>query len=101
MVNPYLGEVSLVIDGAPQTLRLTLGRLAVLEQALGEDSLVALVERFETGRFAARDLLALLAAGLGVEASALADAEIEGGAVEAARVAAQLLKLTFQMPEGA
>ncbi len=101
MVNPYRGEVSLTVDGEARVLRLSLGALAELEQTLGVDSLVGLVERFETGRFSAADLITLLAAGLGIERAVLAAAEIDGGPIEAARVAAQLLKLTFQMPEGA
>ncbi len=64
MSNPYAGEVTLVIDGQPHVLRLTLGALAELETALGEDTLLALVERFEQGRFSARDVLALIVAGL-------------------------------------
>ena len=47
MANPYAGEVALVIDGQRHVLKLTLGALAELESALGADSLVALVERFE------------------------------------------------------
>ena len=39
-------------------MRLTLGALAGLEAALNEASLVALVERFEQGRFSSADVLA-------------------------------------------
>ncbi|CUH81632.1 hypothetical protein TRM7557_03520 [Tritonibacter multivorans] len=100
MANPHRGEVALVLDGETHVLRLTLGALAELEATLAEDSLVALVERFETGAFSARDLLALLAAALkgggsSVTPAALAAAEIAGGAQEAARVAARLLALSF------
>ncbi len=100
MVNPYRGEVRLVLDGRAHVMRLTLGALAELEERLGAGSLVALVERFEQGRFSARDLLALLAAGLrgggwqGDE-EALARADIEGGPGAAARAAAQLLARAF------
>ena len=105
MANPYAGEVSLVIDGERRALKLTLGALAELETALGADSLVALVERFEAGRFSTRDVLALILAGLrggGWQggAEALLTAEIEGGPVAAARVAAQLLARAFALPEG-
>ena len=103
MTNPYAGEVALVIDGEARVLKLTLGALAELEAALGADSLVALVERFEGGRFSARDVLALILAGLrggGWQggAEALLHAEIEGGPVAAARVAAQLLARAFALP---
>jgi len=100
MVNPWRGEVRLVLDGRAHVMRLTLGALAELEERLGADSLVALVERFEEGRFCARDLLALLAAGLrgagwqGDEGE-LARADIEGGPGAAARAAAQLLARAF------
>lgn len=96
--------MSLVIDGAPRTMRLTLGALAELEAELGESSLVALVERFEQGRFSTADVLALLRAGLrggdrDYDCSPLADAEIEGGIVAAAQAAAQLLTRAFSVQE--
>jgi len=103
MSNPYAGEVTLVIDGQPHVLRLTLGALAELETALGEDTLLALVERFEQGRFSARDVLALIVAGLRGggwqgRASELTGAEIEGGLQGAAWLAAQLLARAFTPP---
>ncbi len=103
MVNPWAGEVALTLDGKAHRCRLTLGALAELEAALEADSLVALVARFEGGRFSARDILALLAAGLrgggwrGTAAD-LAKAEIEGGAAGAAAVAAELLVRAFALP---
>lgn len=103
MANPWTGEVELVLDGEPRVLKLTLGALAELEVALGEDSIVALVERFEVGRFSTRDVLHLIIAGLrggGWKGTAadLQTAEIAGGPVEAARVAAALLVRAFQLP---
>jgi len=103
MANPHAGEVALWLDGRRHVLKLTLGALAELEASLGEDSLVALVERFEGGRYSARDVLALIVAGLrggGWRGSAedLRTAEVRGGPVEAARVAAQLLARAFAMP---
>ncbi|MEP4038932.1 gene transfer agent family protein [Pseudophaeobacter sp.] len=101
--NPWRGEVTLILNDQQFVLRLTLGALARLEAQLHEDSLVALVQRFETGRFSAADILALLTAGLeggghDLETLDLAGAEITGGAVEAARVAAQLLARSFALP---
>ena len=64
MANPYAGEVALVLNGERHRMKLTLGALAELEVALKADSLVALVERFEGGKYSARDVIALLAAGL-------------------------------------
>ncbi|PIV76666.1 MAG: hypothetical protein COW55_00735 [Rhodobacteraceae bacterium CG17_big_fil_post_rev_8_21_14_2_50_65_11] len=103
MVNPHAGEVALVLDGEAHVLKLTLGALAELEDRLEADSLPALVERFEAGRFAVRDVLALLCAGLrggGWDGTPvdLAQAEIEGGPMQAARVAARLLFLSFRPP---
>lgn len=102
-MNPWAGEVAIVIDGRRQVMRLTLGALAELEAAMAADCLVDLVERFEAGRYAARDVIAVLAAGLRGggwqgEAAALASAEIGGGPVEAARAAALLLARAFAVP---
>ena len=91
------------MDGRRHVLKLTLGALAELEASMGSDSLVALVERFETGRFATRDVARLLLAGLRGggwhgDAAAVLDADIEGGPAEATRVAATLLGRAFAMP---
>jgi hypothetical protein len=103
MANPHRGEVALEIDGETRVLRLSLGVLAELEVELGAGSLVDLVERFESGRFSARDLLALLAAGLKGGGGALPDlgsARIAGGAAGAAKAAARLLALAFAGQDG-
>ncbi|AHM04746.1 GTA protein ORFG10 [Roseibacterium elongatum DSM 19469] len=101
MANPHAGEVALVIDGQRHVARLTLGALAELEDRLGAGSLPALVERFEGEGPRAGDVLALICAGLrggGWQGDLrdLAHAEIEGGVIEAARVAARLLALAFR-----
>jgi hypothetical protein len=100
MVNPWAGEVALVIDGRAHVAKLTLGALAELEATLESGGLIDLVERFETGRFTARDVLALIVAGLrggGWQGGAadLARAEIAGGMMGAARIAADLLARAF------
>ncbi|PLS22199.1 gene transfer agent family protein [Neptunicoccus cionae] len=106
MANPYRGEVSLTVDGVERVMRLSLGALAALETRLGTDGLLPVIERFERGAFKTDDLVALLWAGLtgggweGSEAD-LKQAEIAGGAIEAARAAGVLLRLTFTLPEGA
>lgn len=104
MTNPWRGEVTLVIDGAVCTARLTLGALAELEEALAVGSLVDLVQRFESGTFSSRDVLALLGAGLrgggsDVTPAQLAQAQIEGGPLAAARAAAELIARAFVVPE--
>ncbi|WP_208352939.1 gene transfer agent family protein [Pseudaestuariivita rosea] len=103
MANPWTGEVALVVDGQRHAAKLTLGALAELEAALETGTLVELVERFEGGRFSTRDVLALIVAGLrggGWQGSAadLMQADIQGGPVEAARVAAELLARAFAIP---
>ncbi len=105
MGNPYAGEVALVIDGRRHVAKLTLGALAELEATLETGTLIELVERFEGGAFSTRDVLALIVAGLrgggwDGQARDLITAEIEGGMVEAAKVAATLLSRAFALPEG-
>lgn len=100
MANPYAGEVEVVLDGQRHTARLTLGALAGLEAELDEGSMIALVERFEGGRFSSRDVLAVLVAGLKGggwqgETGDLMTVEIQGGPVAAARAAAALLARAF------
>ena len=100
MANPYEGEVAVRIDGERHVMRLTLGALAELEAGMEADSLVGLVERFESGAFSTRDVLALIVAGLrggGWRGTAedLLSSEIRGGLLEATKVAAQLLARAF------
>ena len=106
MGNPWRGDVVLVIGGQGHVMRLTLGALAELEAGLKSGSLVDLVQRFETGGFGTRDVLALIVAGLRGggwtgEAKDLLSVEIEGGPMAAARAAAELLARAFMLPEAA
>lgn len=106
MANPWAGEVAVWLDGRRHVAKLTLGALAELEAELAEGSMIAMVERFETGAFSTRDVLALLVAGLrggGWQGTAedLRTVEIGGGPVEAARVAATLLTRAFTVPGSA
>ena len=103
MANPYAGEVALVVGGERMVLKLTLGALAELETTLDTGSMVELVERFESGAFSSRDVLALVVAGArgggrDLSAADLLRAEIEGGPVAAARAAAELLARAFMVP---
>ena len=100
MGNPWRGDVALTVDGQGYDLRLSLGALAELEAALEVGSLVDLVQRFESGRYSSRDVLAVLRAGFGAQKRPdLAHGEIEGGPMRAAQVAAQLLVRAFALPE--
>ena len=105
MANPQAGEVAIRLDGARRVMKLTLGALAELEDGLGEAGIVALVERFETGRVTSGDVLGVIVAGLrgggwDGDRRTLLTAEIEGGIPAAARAAAQLLVRAFAMPGG-
>lgn len=103
MANPWRGEVALVLDGERRVTKLTLGALVELEESMDAGGLVDLVSRFESGAFSTRDVIALLVAGLrggGWQGDArdLMTAEIEGGPVEATRVAGALLARAFAQP---
>lgn len=100
MANMHRGETSIRLDGEERVLCLTLGALAELEARLGAGDLVGLSERFAGGKVSARDLLAIIGAGLrgagnAVSDEALANMRIEGGLKGAAEAAARLLRLTF------
>ena len=103
MANPLAGEVAITINGVQHVCKLTLGALAELEAQLEAGSLVDLVERFESGAYSGRDVLALVVAGLrgggwtGSSADLLT-AEIEGGPIGAAQSAARLLAYAFAPP---
>ncbi len=101
MANPHRGEVSLNVNGEEIQMRLSLGALAELEAQLSTGSLMALAERFESGRDTASDLQALLEAGMrgagnDCPVGALADADIEGGAIGAMRAGLDLLSAAFR-----
>jgi hypothetical protein len=100
MAIPQRGEIDAVIDGETRTLCLTLGALAELEQRLQTGDLVGLAERFAGGRVSARDLTAIIGAGLRGGGNAISDDDlarltIEGGLKGAAQIAVRLLKATF------
>ena len=103
MANPWAGEVEIVLDGTPHVMRLTLGALAELEAELGEASLVDLIARCEGGAVSSADVLKLVVAGLrgGGWRGRIADllsVEIDGGPLEAARLAGALLVRAFSRP---
>ena len=79
---------------------LTLGALAELEAAFGADDLVALTERFGSGRLKAHDLIRIIGAGLRGAGAAVSDddvaqMEVAGGAQGYVRIAADLIAATF------
>jgi hypothetical protein len=100
MPNHHRGEIEAEIGGARRRLVLTLGALAELEAAFGADDLVALAERFGSGRLKARDLVRIIAAGLrgageDVADDAVADMTVADGAAGYVRIAAELIGATF------
>ena len=103
--NPYRGELEATLGGQPYRLRLTLGALAELETALGAESLPALLERFEQGRFSARDIIAVITAGLhgaghtDITQQQVAHMSHADGVHGMVQLVAKLLAATFPPPE--
>jgi hypothetical protein len=100
MANRHRGEIEAELGGRKRTLVLTLGALAELEDAFGAEDLVALSERFGSGRLKARDLTRIITAGLRGAGEAVSDEEVaamsvDGGAQGYARIAAELIAATF------
>jgi Phage tail tube protein, GTA-gp10 len=100
MANKHRGEIEAELGGVKRRLVLTLGALAELEDAFGADDLVALTERFGTGRLKARDLIRIIGAGLRGAGEAVSDGEVatmavDGGAQGYVLIAAALVAATF------
>lgn len=103
MANLHRGEIAASLGGEERTLCLTLGALAELEARLGAGDLAGLAERFAAGRISARDLTAIIGAGLRGAGHAVSDDDlarmhIEGGLKGAAEIAVRLLRATFGDP---
>ncbi len=101
MPNKHRGEIEAELGGVRRTLVLTLGALAELESAFASDDLVALAERFASGRLSARDLVRIIGAGLRGAGAAISDDEVaamtvDGGASGYVRIAAGLIAATFE-----
>jgi hypothetical protein len=106
MANRRRGEIAAVVDGEPVTLCLTLGALAELETVFGVGDLVALAERFATGRLSALDLQRIFAAALRGGGRAVGDDEVarmrvDGGLAGLAALVADLLEVTFGVADAA
>ena len=100
MPNHHRGEIEGTLDGKAYTLCLTLGALASLEAAFGDDNMLALAERFESGRLSARDCVRIIGAGLRGAGHDIADEIVarmkaEGGAAGFVDIVARLLTMTF------
>src|SRR5438046_1488545 len=100
MPNKHRGEIAASLGGRTRTLVLTLGALAGLGSGFGANDLVALAERFGSGRLSARDLVRIIGAGLRGAGEVVSDEEVaamsvEGGATGFVRIAAELIAATF------
>lgn len=100
MANIHRGEIAAEIGGETRVLCLTLGALAELEARLGAGDLAGLAERFAGGKVSARDLTAIIGAGLRGGGNAISDDDlarmsVEGGLRGMADIAVRLLRATF------
>jgi hypothetical protein len=105
MPNPHRGEIEALLDGTPFSLVLTLGALAELEHAFGDTDMLALAERFQTGRLSARDAQRIIGAGLRGAGHEIVDEAVgrmraEGGAAGFVDIVARLLGATFGSHSG-
>lgn len=100
MPNPHRGEIEAQLDGQSYTLCLTLGALAELEHAFGHEDMLALAERFESGRLSARDAARIIGAGLrgaghDISDEAVTRMQADGAAAGFVDIVARLLGATF------
>ena len=100
MPNPRRGEIEATLDGRACSLCLTLGALAELEAAFGDDDMLALAERFGRGRLSARDAARLIGAGLRGAGHDIADEAVlrmksDTGAAGFVDIVGRLLAATF------
>jgi|GEM_PF-360985 len=98
--NRRRGEIAARFDGEMRLMCLTLGALAELESAFCVANLAELAERFEAGRLSAEDIIRILGAGLRGAGNAFSDEDVavmsvEGGAAGFARIATELLWVSF------
>jgi len=104
MANPHRGEISANLDGKPYTLCLTLGALAELEARLGGEDILALAQRFESGRITAREAMCVIGAGLRGAGHDIADDAVgrmqaEGGVPGYLSLVIHLLQAAFGLDE--
>jgi hypothetical protein len=104
MANRHRGEIDAELGGQSYRLCLTLGALAEIEDVYGGEDLIAIAERFETGRISASDALCVIGAGLRGGGNPLSNAEVAvmtvaGGATGYLDIVVRLLKATFAAPE--
>jgi len=106
MANRHRGEIDADLDGTRYRLCLTLGALAELEDGFGDTDMLALAERFETGRLSARDAVRIIGAGLRGAGHDVSDKDVarmrsDAGAAGFVDIVARLLAVTFTGGEAA
>lgn len=104
--NRHRGEIAAKFDGETRLMCLTLGALAELESAFGVANLAELASRFEAGQLSAADIIRIVGAGLRGAGNRLSDDDVAemstvGGAVGFARIATELLWVSFGGAEAA
>ncbi len=100
MPNLHRGEIEAILDGRSYKLCLTLGALAELEAAFGDEDMLALADRFGRGRLSARDAIRIIGAGLRGAGHEIADTAVlrmqaESGAAGFVAIVSRLLAATF------
>ena len=100
MANTHRGEIDATFDGTVYTLCLTLGALAELEAAFGNDNMLAVATRFTTGSVSAIDLTRIIGAGLrggghDIANDAVTRMQTDGGGNGFIDVVSRLLVATF------
>jgi hypothetical protein len=103
MANSHRGEIGANLDGTAYNLCLTLGALAELESAFGNDNMLALATRFATGGISAIDATRIIGAGLrgaghDIDNTAVTRMQGDGGAAGYIDIVARLLNATFGGP---
>ncbi len=104
MTNLHRGEILATLDGKPYTLCLTLGALAELEERLGGTDILALAQRFESGRITAREAIFVIGAGLRGAGHDIADEtvgrmQVDGGVPGYLSLVIDLLQAAFGAEE--
>ena len=100
MANAHRGEIEARLDDKTFRLCLTLGALAELETAFGDEDMLALASRFEKGRLSARDCVRIIGAGLRGAGYDIGDGPVgsmhaDGGAAGFVDIVVRLLRATF------
>lgn len=100
MHNKYRGEISAKLDGDLYRMCLSLGALAELEAAFGDEDMIGLACRFESGRLKAADAIRVIGAGLRGAGNEISDEAVaamrhDDGAGGYVSIVVQLLAATF------